>query len=84
LPPLEWAVDWYIDKFTPNWRAAGNNRQDQWAVAMMSYGELIVLNGQGTVRMWDRSQQAWSPGTSSFAQWIEELLREGEAYLKEQ
>ena len=50
----------------------------------MSYGELIVLNGQGTVRMWDRSQQAWSPGTSSFAQWIEELLREGEAYLKEQ
>jgi hypothetical protein len=83
LPPLEWAVDWYIDKFTPMWRAGGNHREDQWAVAMMSYGELILIEGQGTVRKWDTSGQGWSPGMLSLADWIDELLREGAAYVKE-
>jgi len=84
LPPMEWAEDWYIDIFTPKWRAAGANRQLDWVIAMMNYGGLIVLDGQGTVREWDTSQQIWDPNTCSFDQWIQDILREGEAYLNEQ
>ena len=83
LPALEWAADWHIDKFTPKWRAAGKDRQDDWAFAMMNYGELILLDGHCTVKGWDTSQQKWTPGTCSLYQWIEGILRGGEAYLNE-
>jgi hypothetical protein len=84
LPPLEWAADWYIDKFTPKWRAAGPNRQNDWAIAMMNYGDLILLDGQGMVKKWDTSQQEWSPGQLELHEWVQDLLREGKGFLNEE
>jgi hypothetical protein len=85
LDPFDWAEDWWVDKFTPLWRGAvGPNRQNDWAIAMMNYGELILLNGQGTIRKWDTSQQQWDPGSLSFEQWLEDQLREGEAFMNEE
>jgi hypothetical protein len=85
LDPFEWGEDWWIDKFTPLWRGAGGpSRQNDWAIAMMNYGELILLNGQGTIRKWDTSQQQWEPGSLPFDQWLQDLLREGDIYLHEE
>jgi hypothetical protein len=83
LSPFEWAPDWYIDKFTPEWRAAGPNRQDDWAIAMMNYGELILLDEEGKVKKWDTGQRDWNPGILSFDEWIRELMREGDEFLNE-
>lgn len=85
LPRFEWGVDWYIDTFTPAWRAAvGVSRQDDWVVAMMNYGDLIILDKNGTVREWDTAVKFWSPNVLSFAEWIEDILRQGDNYLKEE
>src|SRR5437899_892990 len=48
LPPLEWAPEWCIDTFTRKWRAAGSNRQGDWAIAITNYGGLILLDADGT------------------------------------
>ncbi len=82
LPPLEWATEWYIDKFTPKWRSAGRNRDSDWAIAMTNYGRLILLEQSGLVKEWDTSQRQWSRGTFTFDEWIEETLREGDAYVE--
>jgi hypothetical protein len=83
IPTDEWPADWYVDKFTPKWRAAGTNRENEWAIAMMNYGELVLLDGLGTVRKWDTSQRRRNPETVNFDRWLYELLREGAAYLNE-
>lgn len=95
LPPLEWAEDWYIDIFTPWWRAfgerqppqrpVGEDRQNDWAVAMMNYGGLIIVGGDGRVREWDTAQRMWDPRSfNDFEEWVEDILREGDAFLKEE
>jgi hypothetical protein len=83
LPPFEWGEEWYIDRFTPMWRHEGKNRQNDWAIAMMNYGELILLDGQGKIKKWDTSERTWAPGNVSFDQWLEEVLREGDEFLNE-
>jgi hypothetical protein len=40
---------------------------------MMNYGELILLDGQSTVRKWDTSQRQWNPETASFDQWLHDV-----------
>jgi hypothetical protein len=50
LPPMDWAEDWYIDKFTPTWRSVFSRPQD-WTVAMWNYGVLVVLDQYG----WSKS-----------------------------
>ena len=47
LPPLEWAPDWCIDKYTPKWRSSGADRERDWAIGMMNYGGLIVVTKGG-------------------------------------
>lgn len=84
LPPVEWAEDWWIDKFTPPWRAAGRNRQNDWTIAMMNYGVLVLLDGQGTVKQWDTSQQQWDQEPLPFDRWLQGLLCEGDAFLNEE
>jgi len=81
LPPLEWAPDWYVDKFTPAWREFSGNR-DEWAIAMMNYGGLIVLSRDGSVREWDTSERCFSPWTLTVEAWINQILREGEEFMK--
>ncbi|HTV48969.1 MAG TPA: SMI1/KNR4 family protein [Phycisphaerae bacterium] len=83
LPPLEWASDWCIDKFTPLWRRYGD-RQNDWAIAMMNYGGLIILDSGCIVKEWDTSQKMWNPGKLEFDKWIDKILAEGDAYMKEE
>src|SRR6266446_1048383 len=82
LSPHEWATDWYIDKFTPAWRASGLD-SGGWPIAMMNYGGLILLDSNCTTKEWDTAQKAWSATELSFNAWVEALFREGEAYLAE-
>jgi hypothetical protein len=84
-PEFEWAEDWCIDKYTPRWRAAGEGRQNDWAVAMMSYGVLVIVSGDRRVREWDTAQGIWEPRSfDSFDEWFEEIFREGDIYLREE
>jgi hypothetical protein len=83
LPPLEWASEWCIDTFTRKWRAAGHNRQDDWAVAMTNYGGLVLLNKDGTVKEWDTGQSTWLSRNLPFAEWIENVMSEGETIMAE-
>ena len=85
LPPMEWAEDYCIDKFTPWWRAAGEDRQNDWAIAMMNHGGLIIVDVDGRVREWDTAERMWDPHSfDDFDEWVEDTLREGDAFLKEE
>jgi hypothetical protein len=83
LSPLEWAPDWYVDKFTPAWRATDQGRQTDWAIAMMNYGGLIILGQDGTTREWDTRQGTWGAKTWEFHEWVDDILRDGEASMEE-
>ena len=83
LDPFEWAPDWYIDKYTPEWRRASPGRDREWAIAMKCYGALAILNEDCVIREWETSLAAWSSIASPFSAWFEDLLKEGEAFLAE-
>jgi hypothetical protein len=83
LPPLEWAPDWYIEKLTPAWRAAGSNRQGDWAIAMTNYGGLILLDETETIKEWDTGQCTWLIENMAFGEWIEKEIAEGEEMMAE-
>lgn len=85
LPRFEWAEGYCIDQYTPRWRAAGPDRQNDWAVAMMSYAVLVIVCGDGRVGEWDTAQGIWEPRNfNNFDDWVQEILREGDASLKEE
>lgn len=81
-PPLEWAPEWYIDRFTPAWRTTHNQSSD-WAVAMTNYGGLILLDQHGMISEWDTSERAWGQKRLELSQWVEDVMREGDAALRE-
>jgi hypothetical protein len=85
LPRFEWAEGWYIDEFTLRWRAAkGDDRENDWAIAMTNYGGVTIVRPDGRVREWDTAQRAWDPRTfDNFDLWFEMLLREGDEFLKQ-
>jgi hypothetical protein len=83
LPSLQWAPDWFVDKFTPKWRLTADDRRDDWAIAMMNYGGLIILDKDDRIREWDTSQRLWSPKPWGFDEWVEDILRDGDAYMKD-
>jgi hypothetical protein len=83
LSPLDWSPEWCIDKFTPRWRAAGSNREHDWAIAMTNYGGLILLNGSETVMEWDTGQSIWLLRNLPVSEWIEKVIREGEQIMSE-
>jgi hypothetical protein len=83
VPPLaevEWAQDWWIDKFTPAWRAAFHREKD-WAIAISNYDGLTVLDDESRVREWDRGAHRWGPTDPDLGAWIERILKEGEEYM---
>ena len=82
MPPLGWAPDWNIDKFTPKWRSAGSGR-DEFVIAMMNYGVLVLLDQNGNVKEWETSSCEWSKRILTFQQWMEWLLHEGAVYMSE-
>lgn len=81
LPPLEWAPEWCIEEFTRKWRAAGSDRQDDWAIAMMNYGALVLLQADDTVKEWDTGESRWLLKGLAFGDWIEKVMREGELIM---
>jgi len=81
LPALEWFPDWNIDKLTPSWRQASPHRENQWAIAMTNYGGLIILDKRGTIKQWDTSQSRWEENRWTFDEWVEDIFREGDAFL---
>ena len=83
LPWQQWAPDWYIDVFTPTWRRTHGQPTD-WAIAMTNYGGLIILDADNTIRQWDTFTNAWDalePGPWTFADWIDKVFQEGDAFL---
>lgn len=85
IPPLselEWGIDWYIDRFTPSWRAF-SQRDGDWAIAMMNYGGLIVLDDATQIHEWDTSERRWLIEKMPLAEWLDEILKSGEQYLNE-
>ena len=83
LPPLEWAPEWCIDAFTRRWRAAGSNRECDWAIGITNYGGLILLNDNETVKEWDTGQSIWLSRDLPLETWIENVISEGEAIMAE-
>jgi hypothetical protein len=83
LPPLEWAAEWCIDKFTPRWRAAGSNRQEDWAITMTGYVGLILLERGEFVKEWDTGENRWILKDMPFHEWIEKIISEGESIVAE-
>ncbi|HJT23204.1 MAG TPA: hypothetical protein VJ873_01410 [bacterium] len=83
LPPLEWAPEWYIDRFTPIWRAAGSGRENDWAIAMTNYGGLVLLDAGGAVKEWDMGESKWLIKDLPFGNWVEKIMSEGEVMMAE-
>ncbi len=83
LPPLEWAPEWCIDTFTPKWRAAGSNREGDWAIAMTNYGGLILVDENETIKEWDTGQSTWLLKNLPLGEWIEKVMSEGEVIMAE-
>ena len=83
LPPLEWGEDWYIDKFTPYWRASGANLDDDWAIGMMNYGGLILFNQSRGISEWDTGERRWLLENTSLDDWIEKVIVDGETVMEE-
>lgn len=83
LPPLEWAPGWCVDAFTRKWRAAGPNRQDDWAIAMTNYGGLVLLDRDGTIKEWDTGESKWLTENVLLDKWITKVIREGDSVMAE-
>ena len=81
LPSLDWAPEWCIDTFTKKWRAAGSDREDDWALAMMNYGGLVLLDGDDTVKEWDTSEGRWLIEKLPLDRWIDKIFEDGEAVM---
>ncbi len=82
LSKFEWAEDWYIDKFTPKWRAAGAGRDSQFAIGMKNYGGVILFEN-GLIKEWDTAQREWSSSSYKLDDWLEIVLRDGDNFLRE-
>src|SRR5262249_572409 len=83
VPPREWGGDWYIDKFTPSWRASGADLDDDWAIGMMNYGGLILFNQSCGISEWDIGEGRWLLENTSLDDWIEKVIVDGETMMEE-
>jgi len=76
--PLEFAPDWYIDKYTPAWRSSIGS--EGWVLGMMSYGGLVVLDNE-VVREWDIVHHEWISDELTVRAWAERILHDGNECL---
>ena len=81
LPALDWAPEWYIDIFTPEWRAAAPNRQGDWAMAMKNYGGLVLMDCYP--KEWDTSECRWLYMNVPLDVWLESVISDGMAAMEE-
>lgn len=82
LPKMEWATDWYIDKFTPTWRST-QGRPNDWVIGIWNYGTLVILDSNNIVQEWDWSQRTWESTYSEISDWVERVVRDGDELLSE-
>lgn len=78
----EWASNWYIDRFTPKWRAAGE-RDGDWAIAITNYGGVTILDSANTCGEYDASEGRWLSRGVALEDWLESVFFEGDRYLAE-
>ena len=83
LSPANWAEDWYIDKFTQEWRISDIRRRSDWAIAITNYGGVFLLDENEAIKEWDTSQGVWLLKDFSVEAWIEKIIGEGEAIMLE-
>jgi hypothetical protein len=82
LPSDSPGFDWFIDRYTPVWRAKMGGPQD-WVIGMTNYGGIAVLGQDLLIREWDSAERKWSGDQCSFRDWIRRVLIEGAEYLRE-
>jgi hypothetical protein len=82
LPPLRWSPAWQIENYTSRWRSCGSGR-NEWAIAMMNYGGLILLDPAGNTKEWDTAEGNWIGRNLTLYDWIEDLFTQGDKYLAE-
>lgn len=80
--PMEWGPDWFVDTFTPKWRAQART-DDDWAFAMKCYGGLVIMHGNGTIQEWDTQSCDWMAEPEIPSEWLARLRAEGDLYLAE-
>jgi hypothetical protein len=83
LSPLEWTPELCIDTYTPRWRAAGSNRQGDWAIGITNYGGLILFERNEMVKEWDTGQSIWLLKSIKFVDWMENVISEAEVAMAE-
>jgi hypothetical protein len=76
VPTLQWASDWYVDRFTPAWRGHSGCAAD-WAIAMTSYGALVVLRDGDGLREWDCNERRWLGPQRPIGDWLSAILHDG-------
>jgi hypothetical protein len=82
-PDPEWAPDWYIDKFTHEWRATKEAKATDWAIAMTNYGGLVIMHEDGSISEWDTAINGWTFNNMVLNQWMDVVIKEGNKMLNE-
>jgi hypothetical protein len=76
LPDDPADLTWYIDRFTPTWRAR-MNRPSDWVYGMTNYGGIVIYDRDEKVVEWDGAQQKWCRAPTRLEEWFDDMLREG-------
>lgn len=77
------AVDWFIDVWTPKWRAA-DGATDDWVFGITNYGGVLVIRSDNSVRQWDGAARRWEGDSVPLNVWTEQILLEGEKYMTDE
>jgi hypothetical protein len=86
LPAEQWPPEFWIDAFTPRWRRKLVERKLDWAIAFArderkdrTWG--ILCDMDGFIHKWNVEANEWEQRYIPFAEWINEILTQGEALL---
>jgi hypothetical protein len=76
------ACDWFIDRYTSEWRSR-MGRPDDLVIGMFNYGGIITIGSDSVVREWDSAQGKWSSDHDAirFDSWLVMISAEGREYL---
>jgi hypothetical protein len=75
--------DWFIDRFTPEWRRVSKCPTD-WAIGMMNYGDLLVMTHDSLVSEWDIVRHRYDSRNKPLEHWARDIIHEGALYLSEE
>jgi hypothetical protein len=72
--------DWFVDRFTRNWREK-LQRPTDWIIGVTNYGGVLALVDDAHLREWDSSQQSWTTSPINLESWLVTLLDQGAEYM---